>query len=56
MSSLTSPSAQPLARSRGSSRLYSTLMVSVAPSGFLSAAMPPMASLALRGTARLFMS
>mmetsp|Transcript_13425 Transcript_13425/g.32806 ORF Transcript_13425/g.32806 Transcript_13425/m.32806 type:complete len:205 (+) Transcript_13425:1763-2377(+) len=54
--SLESPLGCVVARSSGSSWLYSTLMVSVLPSLCLRAAMAPMASLARRGTARLFMS
>mmetsp|Transcript_18267 Transcript_18267/g.29176 ORF Transcript_18267/g.29176 Transcript_18267/m.29176 type:complete len:205 (-) Transcript_18267:720-1334(-) len=47
---LTSPSALMVARSRGSSWLYSTLTVILRPSTCVSSAMAPMASLALRGT------
>ena len=51
LSSLTSPSGLTVARSRGSSWLYSTLMVMLLPLRSLRRrVMPPMASPALRGT------
>ena len=53
---LTSPCPSPVALRRGSSWLYSTLIVMQRPSSCLRRAMPPMASLALRGTAKEFTS
>mmetsp|Transcript_7195 Transcript_7195/g.30649 ORF Transcript_7195/g.30649 Transcript_7195/m.30649 type:complete len:245 (+) Transcript_7195:694-1428(+) len=49
-SSFTSPSGLIVARSKGSSWLYSTFTVILRPSRCASSAMAPMASFALRGT------